>query len=253
MPASNSPSRVMLATAGVGTTPGLTTRPPIEQRPAESAASRRVPEMRVSRPMTKVGVWLWPRTFAAATPRANARRGVSSVLATPRTPSVPNSLSDMSEEVLLITLAGAERIVNSDLRIVNDESVGRERSGSLSRGYSPQGAAGAGLGGVAGGTAGTAGLICIVTATGWSGDNVTPAGEIQWTVLVMGAVAPEISMGSVDTADASVSLSMLPERVTVSGLTRTLPMTKPAAGVPVIFGVMKTSLVRPVSTTPICT
>jgi hypothetical protein len=45
----------MRATAGVGTTPTLTTSTPIEASPAASAASSISPETRVSRPMTTKG------------------------------------------------------------------------------------------------------------------------------------------------------------------------------------------------------
>src|SRR5690606_14288270 len=75
------------ATAGVGTTPSSTTSTPSLARPAASAASSMGPDRRVSRPTAQRSP---PSTRAAARPRARASSGVSSALATPRTPSVPN-------------------------------------------------------------------------------------------------------------------------------------------------------------------
>src|SRR5215210_6899499 len=75
------------ATPGVGSTPTSTTSAPSVARPADRAACSRGPEMRVSRP-TRNGPS--PRTRAAARPRARTNSGVSSALAMPRTPSVPN-------------------------------------------------------------------------------------------------------------------------------------------------------------------
>ena len=75
------------ATAGVGSTPSSSTSTPSAAKPATSAASSSGPERRVSRPMTMRGP---PSTRAAARPRASAYSTVSSVFATPRTPSVPN-------------------------------------------------------------------------------------------------------------------------------------------------------------------
>src|SRR5260370_36344155 len=76
------------ATVGVGTTPASSTSAPSEQMPATRAASISGPDRRVSRPITN-GVSV-PRTRAAARPRAVTSSGVSSRLATPRMPSVPN-------------------------------------------------------------------------------------------------------------------------------------------------------------------
>src|SRR5690606_5573770 len=75
------------ATAGVGTTPSSTTSTPSLASPAASAASSMGPDRRVSRPTAQRSP---PSTRAAARPRARASSGVSSALATPRTPSVPN-------------------------------------------------------------------------------------------------------------------------------------------------------------------
>ena len=75
------------ATAGVGKTPSCSTRTPTEAAPAENAASRMGPDTRGSRAITKRGE---PRTVPTARPRASAYSGVISLMATPRTPSVPN-------------------------------------------------------------------------------------------------------------------------------------------------------------------
>src|SRR5438034_7858628 len=64
---------------------------PTEQSPAASALSSIRPLLRVSRPMTTE----WPgppRTRPAARPSRSASSGVRSRFATPRMPSVPNSL-----------------------------------------------------------------------------------------------------------------------------------------------------------------
>ena len=75
------------ATPGVGSTPTSATRAPSAMSPADRAAWRSGPEIRVSRPIRKRSP---ARTRAAARPRATTTSGVRSALATPRTPSVPN-------------------------------------------------------------------------------------------------------------------------------------------------------------------
>ena len=75
------------ATAGVGTTPRSTTSTPSVARPAARAAASNGPDRRVSRPISHRDP---PSTRAAARPSVSASSGVSSWLATPRTPSVPN-------------------------------------------------------------------------------------------------------------------------------------------------------------------
>src|SRR5436190_2917065 len=87
-------SVVRNATPGVVHTPRTTASPPAEQIPATRAAWRNSPEARVSRPTATRGR-VSPcsvRTATAAPPRSKASRAESSVLATPRTPSVPKSL-----------------------------------------------------------------------------------------------------------------------------------------------------------------
>ena len=76
------------ATPGVGSTPRSTTSAPSLASPADKAAWSRGPERRVSRPTRKRRrpAGRGPRPARAPGP---ARR-VSSALATPRTPSVPN-------------------------------------------------------------------------------------------------------------------------------------------------------------------
>ena len=81
--------RVSRATAGVGTMPAKNAVPPALVMPATRAACSMSPESRVSRPTTMV----LPRNRTAAWPRPYAMRLVSSTLAMPRTPSVPNNLA----------------------------------------------------------------------------------------------------------------------------------------------------------------
>src|SRR5213076_1854458 len=75
------------ATPGVGSTPTSTTDAPSDARPALRAAASSGPDRRVSRATSQRPA---PMARAAARPSATASSGVSSVLATPRTPSVPN-------------------------------------------------------------------------------------------------------------------------------------------------------------------
>src|ERR1700687_6089517 len=93
-PASACKRCVSAATAGVGTTPASKASPPIEQIPATSAASIMSPDSRVSRPMRIVhrpARFCW-QADARARPRRNAVSTLTgSTLATPLTPSVPNS------------------------------------------------------------------------------------------------------------------------------------------------------------------
>src|SRR3954454_15750504 len=89
-------SAVRNATPGVGSTPTSRTSTPALARPATTAAVRNSPEARGSRPTTASGRWpakapVSARTCAAATDRSSASSAVTSRLATPRTPSVPNS------------------------------------------------------------------------------------------------------------------------------------------------------------------
>src|SRR5215213_10231686 len=94
----------MKATPGVGRTPRRCTATPSAAKPAARAASRRGPEMRVSRPTTTRSP---PSTRAAARPRARESSGVSSVLATPRMPSVPNrSVIDARSAPLALRVLG---------------------------------------------------------------------------------------------------------------------------------------------------
>ena len=94
MPASALYFPTRKATAGVGTTPSCTTLAPTLQRPAVMAASSMSEDLRVSLPIKILG---WRRsssvsTIAAARPMFMAISQVSSLLAMPRTPSVPNNL-----------------------------------------------------------------------------------------------------------------------------------------------------------------
>ena len=80
------------ATAGVGTTPRRWTSTPSAASPATNAASSIAVETRVSPPTTASSPLVadGASTRAAARPRSRANAAVRSVLATPRTPSVPN-------------------------------------------------------------------------------------------------------------------------------------------------------------------
>ena len=77
------------ATPGVGSTPRSTESAPSEARPGgEGGVQQRAGDPGVA---TDRARGRRPRTWAAARPRARASSGVSSVLAGPRTPSVPNA------------------------------------------------------------------------------------------------------------------------------------------------------------------
>ena len=80
-------SRTRSATAGVGMTPGRSAVPPALVMPATIAASSMSPDRRVSLP-TRMDI---PILSTAAWPSRKAISQVSSVFATPRTPSVPKS------------------------------------------------------------------------------------------------------------------------------------------------------------------
>src|SRR5690349_684540 len=67
--------------------PASSTLTPSAAAPAASADSSSGPDARVSRPITRRST---SSTRAAARPSASTYSGVSSLLATPRTPSVPN-------------------------------------------------------------------------------------------------------------------------------------------------------------------
>ena len=85
---------VTWATAGVGTTPSSRTSQPALVKPATAAASSMCPDGRGSRPTTTRGrgVPASSSTVAADAATCSASSGVStSPLASPRTPSVPNS------------------------------------------------------------------------------------------------------------------------------------------------------------------
>ncbi len=85
---------ISVATAGVGMTPSRCASAPTEQIPATNAASNTSLEMRVSLPIKILGLCcvVLVSTSAAALPIFIAVSQVSSVMATPLAPSVPNSL-----------------------------------------------------------------------------------------------------------------------------------------------------------------
>src|SRR4029453_13722268 len=78
--------------------------------PATNAASSIGVETRLSPPTTAVAA---PSTRAAALPRSSASEAVSSLLARPRTPSVPNCTPDPPGSALgeLLRLAGLDEAV----------------------------------------------------------------------------------------------------------------------------------------------
>ena len=75
------------AIAGVGTTPSSSTDTPPASNPLASAVSICFPDSRVSRPIRTL---VTPSSRAATNPSSATYCSVSSVKATPRTPSVPN-------------------------------------------------------------------------------------------------------------------------------------------------------------------
>src|SRR5512133_888988 len=94
MPASHLYLRVRYATPGVGMMPAISASAPAEQMPETREASSMPQDIRVSEPTRISGLWLHSPAsiWAPAQPSLKASSGVSSLLATPRTPSVPNNL-----------------------------------------------------------------------------------------------------------------------------------------------------------------
>src|SRR5690606_35464878 len=75
---------------GVDTTPTRTTLAPMDNKPATSDASSISPDILVSLPIITVGLTACPAsTNPPQRPILKASSGVSSLLATPLTPSVP--------------------------------------------------------------------------------------------------------------------------------------------------------------------
>src|SRR5690606_15619127 len=95
-PRSKSSVPARYATAGVGATPMLVTSAPSDEAPVASASSSHSPDSRVSRPtMSRAGRSAWlscPARTMAAPSRVTVSRSSGHWPATPRTPSVPNSL-----------------------------------------------------------------------------------------------------------------------------------------------------------------
>src|SRR5262245_5284983 len=96
------------ATVGVGTTPRRWTTTPSEASPATKAASSIAVDTRVSPPTTASSP---PSTRAAARPSSRANAAVRSVLAIPRTPSVPNFTGWRSALGELLGFAGLDEAV----------------------------------------------------------------------------------------------------------------------------------------------
>src|SRR6478672_7675598 len=122
---------------GVGITPRSTTSMPAEARPAATAASRKWPEMRGSRPTTAKGRCPsnWPAsasTRAAETARSRASEAVSvSPFARPRTPSVPKRRVIQSRRSALRELRGLAGLLETSLLALHDASVAGEQAGLL--------------------------------------------------------------------------------------------------------------------------
>ena len=75
----------------VGTTPALTTVAPLLVNPRASSSSIHVPDSRVSRPMTNLGVEPGMAWTNAAPTRATVSLSSGALPALPRIPSVPNN------------------------------------------------------------------------------------------------------------------------------------------------------------------
>src|SRR5947209_847369 len=132
MTAPGTPSAADLqATPGVGTTPSKDTSTPSDARPLARTPSSMGPDSRVSRPMRN-GDPDRASTRAAARPRANTSSGVSSTLATPRTPSVPN-FSVRSWLLALRVLRRLAGLFQAVLLALLLAGVAREKAGPLQR------------------------------------------------------------------------------------------------------------------------
>src|SRR5262245_37754820 len=121
------------ATAGDGATPSRRTSTPADVNPAMRAASSIGPDRRVSRPTTMRSM---RNTLAEARATARATSAVSSVLATPRMPSVPKrspvmgAAGEASALRVLRRLAGLLQAVLLALLLAR---VTRQESGLLER------------------------------------------------------------------------------------------------------------------------
>src|SRR5579875_3479981 len=119
------------AKPGVGITPASLTATPSAARPAARAAWSKGLERRVSLPVRKR---VAPRT--RATTRARASSGVSSALATPRTPSVPNRRGAgpvIGETLALRVLGGLAGLLQPVLLALLLPGVPGEEAGPLER------------------------------------------------------------------------------------------------------------------------
>ena len=128
-PKSASRSAVRYAAPGVGITPASKTSTPDEAKPAETAAERKSLEILGSWPITALGRSpreraSSERTKAAACAKRSAKSAVMSLLAMPRTPSVPNSLP-MAEaySLALGELASLAGLLQTSLLALDDTSV----------------------------------------------------------------------------------------------------------------------------------
>src|SRR5690606_19389462 len=97
------------------------------------ADSRNSPEARESVPTTATGRWsantpASPSTCAAATARSTATSAVSSRLATPRTPSVPNSRPTERPRSALAVLGRLARLLQTGLLALLDPRVAGQQA-----------------------------------------------------------------------------------------------------------------------------
>ena len=128
-----------IATAGVGTTPRIWASAPTEQIPATNADSRMSPEIRVSLPMIILALWFVSlvSTIAAALPICIASSQVSSVIATPLAPSVPNNLpiiiSSFSRSYLYIIFYLCKLYINTHIKLIRYTIFAKDRTSVAGR------------------------------------------------------------------------------------------------------------------------
>src|SRR6185503_20152828 len=130
-PRSASSIEASTATPGVGMTPASSATPPAATMPSTRAASSIGPLSRVSRPITIRAPG--PATRAAAAPSDRAVSAVRSTPATPRTPSVPNSLrtASMGNRLALRELRPLASLLQARLLPLHHARVAGQEPGPL--------------------------------------------------------------------------------------------------------------------------
>src|SRR3954451_17880301 len=119
--------------AGVGSTPPSSASPPAAATPAATADSSISPDSRVSR-MTRTRGRAVPRSrspWVAARARARASSAVRNSPATPRTPSVPNSLRATRARLPLAELRALARLLQAGLLAFLRPGVAGEEASAL--------------------------------------------------------------------------------------------------------------------------